>query len=241
MKILLTSILALAAFSASAAPTVFFGENQSPGDFVNGAPQTAQTNFLSNLTGVGIEAFNQASGSTSPLAVAFPGSSGNITATLSGDGRITTNPGAGRFNTSGATAAPAAGGWWEVSGIFDITFDTAISAFGFYGVDVGDFDGQLTIALTDVNDIVSNYVVNNTINGDNGSLLFWGFIDAGNSYKKVSFGNTQSGFDFFGFDDMVVGDARQITNPGEVPEPTSIALLGLGLLGVVAARKRKQA
>jgi PEP-CTERM motif len=236
VKILLTSILALAAFSASAAPTVFFGENQNPANAVSGAPLTAQSSFLSNLSGVGTEVFSQASGSGSPLAVAFPGSSGNITATLTGQGAVSSNVGAGRFNTSSVSS-----GWWEVSGIFNITFDTAISAFGFYGTDVGDFNGQLTIALTDVNDIVTNYVVNNTINGNNGSLLFWGFIDAGNSYKRVAFGNTASGVDFFGFDDMVIGDARQITNPGEVPEPTSIALLGLGLLGVVAARKRKQA
>lgn len=223
-----------AAGSAQAAPIIFFGENQNPGEAVSGAPVTAHNAFLAGLTGVGTEEFEGfALAATEPLVLTFPGSSGSIGATLSGAGQISVNALSGRFNTS-----PGGAQFWEVSGAFQLDFSAPISAFGFYGTDIGDFTGQVTVSLWDaVTSAITNVTINNTINGKDGSLLFWGFIDSGATYDRIVFGNTAAGTDFFGFDSMTIGDAQQIRNP--VPEPATVALLGLGLGGVVAVRRRR--
>lgn len=235
--------LALALASAPAqAATVFFGENQSPGFGVSGDPVTARNSFLSNLSGVGTENFeSQPYGQTPPIVLTFPGSSGSITATLSGSnvsiGNTATGSGVGRYATSGSQYLETS------SSGFTITFSTAIAAFGFYATDVGDFNGQLTV--TTANGTSHQYTVANTVGGNDGSLLFWGIIDTVDLFTSITFGNTAAGTDFFGFDDMTIGDVNQVVQPGnEVPLPGALPLFvsGLGALGFVAhRRKRKQA
>lgn len=237
--ILLSSSLALAA------PVVYFGENQNPDHKVSGAPLTARNNFVSQLSGVGTENFSGfAAASNAPLNLSFPGTAGNITGQLLGVGTVTSiaagTDSAGRYNTTGATAAASASGnVWVAQGIFGITFNEPISAFGFYGTDIGDFNGQVTLTLLDTADVETVLTVNNTKNGNDASLLFWGFIDTSKAYKQITFGNTAAGTDFFGFDDMIVGDRGQINPPG-VPTPGGLALVALGLLGLGAAARRRQ-
>jgi hypothetical protein len=150
---------------------------------------------------------------------------------LSAGGTIFGAPGAGRFATSGSQ-------YLEVSqSAFNITFSSPVAAFGFYGTDIGDFNGQLTV--TTQNGGSTLYTVANTVNGANGSLLFWGIIDTANPFISVTFGNTAAGVDFFGFDDMTIGDIQQVA---QTPLPAALPLLigGIGAMVMVARRRKNR-
>ena len=241
-KIVLGSALLVGTTSAHAIFTEYFGEDLNPGFTVpaGGNAATARAGFLGNLSGgVGVEDFESFGlGTTAPLSINFPGSSGAITATIAGNGCVEASAGGGctgansvgRFNTS-------AGGdqWWESTDQFSISFSSGISAFGFYATDIGDFNGQVT--LTAANGTVTNITLSNTVGAPNGALLFYGFTDTSNSYTSITFGNTAAGTDFFGFDDMVIGDLAQII----ASEPGILGLLGIGLLGAGFASRRRKA
>lgn len=219
---------------AHAAPITFFGENLSPAETTTGAPVTARNAFLSTLAGnIGTEDFETP---TTLPEIQFPGSSGDITATLNGDATIYSTPFGGRFATSGSRFVETASG----SG-FNITFSTAISAFGFYGTDIGDFGNNLILRLTKEGGGTVDLSVGNNVgaNGSSeGSLLFFGFIDVNQAYTRIDFLNTPGGEDVFGFDDMIIGDSSQIVNPPAVPLPAAGWLL-LAAVGGLSLMKRR--
>jgi len=224
--------------SAQAVLSTFFGEDLNPALTVpaGGNAETARLNFLSNLSGgVGNEDFESfAVGNSVPLALTFPGSTGNITASLTGGGALIDNSTAfGRFNTS-----PGGSNFLQVNSgqSFSIAFSSPIAAFGFYGTDIGDFSGQLL--LTTAGGAVTNLVVPHTVNSPNGALLFYGIIDTTTQYTGLTFTNSGTGGDVFGFDDMVIGDLQQVRNV--VPEPitASLGLMGMGVLASATRRRR---
>ncbi|WP_083690219.1 PEP-CTERM sorting domain-containing protein [Colwellia sp. UCD-KL20] len=222
----ISSALLLASLTTTSQAALFFGEDLNP--LVSSAnSDNANAAFLAQLSGVGTEDFESFSqGISGPLTVDF-GVAG--TATLSGSGEVRTSSSSGRFATSGSA-------YWNTNNDFTITFSNAISAFGFYGTDIGDFGGNITLDF--VNGSTTSYIVNNTTSAPNGSLLFWGLVDVTNPFTSITFGNTNS-TDVFGFDDMTIGTAQQvITN--SVPEPGSLAILGLGLAGFSLTRKAKK-
>lgn len=237
LKPALGAVMLLAAASASAVPVTFFGEDTSTAGILGPNSAAARADFLSNLTGVGNEDFESFNlGDAAPLTLSFPGSAGGLTATLQGNATIdqTGQPGnPGRFATSGTNFLET------TTGQFSIEFGTAISAFGFNGIDIGDFvTAQLTLELANGESV--NLTVPHSLNIGNSdnATLFFGFFDTENTYTSITFTNAGGG-DLFAFDDMIIGDREQITVT--VPAPAPLGLLGLGLIGLAVSRGRKLA
>ncbi len=166
-------------------------------------------------------------------------------ATVVKDGNAsTTDLGVGRYNMTRnlpptVTGDPDFGKWLEASSDFRYTFSRAISAFSFLGTDFGDFDGVFSLEFLSGGTQVYSSGTTITNPGGNGNLLYFGAVSTV-SFDTVVFHITQLpgtvNVDVLGFDSFVVGLAN-----GTVPEPTSLALVGLALCAAGWARKGKQA
>lgn len=256
------------AFAAPASAQQFFGEDtdgteNARSTNVNGLAQ--ENLFLANLQGVGTETFEGfADGLAAPLILNFPGAG---SATLSGgNGEVETvasgTDGFGRYGVDGTNFFETAMGG---SNPFTISFVNPVAAFGFYGVDIGDFGSQLSLAFANGGGTPTNVVVpHSTSTGfsNGGSSFFFGYINVLNPFTSITFNATERtvnedffGYirffnpftfdategtvneDFFGFDRMTIGTVEQVVS---VPEPGVFLLMAAGALGMMLVARRRE-
>lgn len=229
---LISAVVALllgTSVAAEAALLTFKGEDVGLGEATRLASHpnadAARASFFSRLVGVGTENFESfANGTPGPLAISF-GAAG--TATLTGAGATIVSVPSG---TNGFGRYPVSGNnYWEAGANFVVNFSAPVAAFGFYGVDIGDFAGSLTLTLTGGGAQVIN--VGNAVNSPGGGVIYFGFIET-QTFTSIAFGNTAAGTDAFAFDDFSVGSLQQV-----VPEPASVALLSIGILVIGLTRR----
>jgi len=238
--VMVSMVLLLAAGSAHAAVT-FYGEDAGTGDEL--VPRTdwpgsdaAKNAFIGVLGSYGFESFEGFDDGTSMDGQALLFSNG-VTATFTGPMVVTellpgTTNGLGRYPTDGVKYIDG-----SISQ-FQIDFDQNITAFGFYGIDIGDFGGESALQLFQDATPVASTVIPFTFPAEYGAVLFLGVTSADAPFNRVVITNTNPGsptgwYDGFGYDYMIVSTSV-------VPAPGAILLCSLGT-GVVGLLRRRRA
>lgn len=212
----------------------FFGQDRGLGEntpLASWPNATAtQASFLSYLVGVGTETFEGLPvGSTGPLPIVFPGAG---TATLQGNVEVLSGfVGFGRYPISPDN-------WLQTSTGFNIIFSELVSAFGFFGVDIGDFGGDLTLEFSLGSGATKNFALSEVVGTPGGTVMYFGYINSDDPFTGVTFGNTAGGVDGFGFDDMTIGSPEQVRPPSVPDGGATLGLLGLAMIGLHCARKK---
>lgn len=215
----------------------------------------ARDAFVSTKAIVSFYDFESATvGATSLNNIAF----GAVTANLTG-GLVRQAPGDGtddgRYSVSGNSGSASQGSrYWEATApdgsasMFTLQFSGAVQSFGFFGTDIGDFDGTLSLVLTrtDGTEVTvspgSGGPFGDPITGTDAdaSVLFFGVSAtiADDYFRSVRFITTGgSGDDVFGFDMFTVVAAPG--GPSPTPLPGSLALVGAALGGLALVRRRR--
>jgi len=260
----------LLAHGAASAGAVSYYWNQGPKqNLADPAPpalslqmQQVQSAFLNQITYAGtpygFESGNFAVGGSSSFSYGSGATAGTASITsgtpsVVGEGTPGLQLAVGRYNmTPGLIETDPFGGpdiqhighWIESSSDFSYSFTSPMSAIGFFLTDLGDFTGALTIQLFNDQTLVYDTVGDTSLNligGANGNLGFLGLV-ASSNFNRAVFHISQGGSpdtDFVGFDSFIIGSANGTTPP--LPEPGTLALVGLALTGVGLAGRRRAA
>lgn len=264
MKILLNSLWHLPLLTmtwsfwadSAFAYQIFFGEDLN-GDGTIALPaypqaSAAEARFFQNLTpDVIVEDFEGFAPDTrSPLDLFF-GQAGQATLGGTSDTNfIARSPqgvsdGLGRYPISGEQ-------YWRANAEgnnFFIDFSQEVAAFGFYGIDIGDFGGQLKLHFENGTEVVRTEVLPNTPGSGgetDGSVLFFGIIaeNPDELFTRVSFALEPplGSVDIFAFDNMTVANFDQVKRDPpvqRVPEPGSIIAAIATMGGIVWRQQRR--
>ncbi|WP_165855289.1 PEP-CTERM sorting domain-containing protein [Marinobacter sp. JSM 1782161] len=204
------------------------------------AAQAAESAFFSKLkSGYLTEGFESYTAGTGSQANTISTSVGDFTQDVAGTGGSCDD---GGFSCSGGVAILDAGStpffgrsavptgpdndnWLDSMDSQEMTFSVldGYNAVGFYITDPNDEGGYLTVS-----GMTFSYEALFGSSLDDGQVFYVSLIDTDGLGEITFYSNNES--DGYGIDNVTVG---------EVPEPGTLALLGLGLAGVGVMRRRK--
>lgn len=244
----LTLVVALAADNtARAAFMTFFGEDLNGSSTVrltsHPNASAAQAAFLSNLSGASTEDFEGFAPNTpGPLTLNFSGVGTAVLSAITPPQPIVRSipspftDGNGRYPVSGDK-------YLETHTSLNMVFQSPVAALGFFGVDFGDFQGQITLTLVSGGTKTINIPHSQNPSLANGAVLYFGVIDTTDPFVQVQFGVTQTGQvdDFFALDGLTAATPSQVVLAGAiVPVPPTFALAAVGMLSLFGYRWRKR-